>query len=165
MTASEPDVDLAVIGAGVVGTAVAAVLSRRRSVAVIERHAGYGRENSSHNSGVIHAGIYYPRGWLKTTLCIEGNRLLYAWAEKHAVRARRLGKLIIAPEEAEMLAVEELARMAAANGVPELYPVDEREMRSLEPAVRAVGGLYSGSSGVIDQMELMRSYRGDALWL
>ena len=158
MTASEPDVDLAVIGAGVVGTAVAAVLSRRRSVAVIERHDSYGRENSSHNSGVIHAGIYYPCGWLKTTLCIEGNRLLYAWAEKHAVRARRLGKLIIAPEEAEMLAVEELARMAAANGVPELYPVDEREMSSLEPAVRAVGGLYSGSSGVIDQMELMRSY-------
>ncbi len=158
MTASEPDVDVAVIGAGVIGLAAAAVLSRQRSVAVIERHPSYGRENSSHNSGVIHAGIYYPPGWLKTTLCIEGNRLLYAWAEEHAVRARRLGKLIIALDETEMPALEELARAGAANGVPELYPINEHEVHSLEPAVRAVGGLYSGFSGVIDQMELMRSY-------
>lgn len=98
-TPLEAEVDVAVIGAGAVGLAVAAVLSRKRSVAVIEQHAWYGRENSSHNSGVIHAGIYYPQGWLKTTLCIEGNGLLYAWAEEHGVRARRVGKLIVALEE------------------------------------------------------------------
>ena len=80
---SQPEVEVAVIGAGVVGLAVAAVLSEHRSVAVIERHDSYGRENSSHNSGVIHAGLYYPLGWLKTALCIEGNRLLYAWAAEH----------------------------------------------------------------------------------
>ena len=70
------DAEVAVIGAGVVGLAVAAELSRSRQVAVIERHGGYGLETSSHNSGVIHAGIYYPRGSLKHTLCIEGNALL-----------------------------------------------------------------------------------------
>ncbi len=152
------DVDVAVIGAGVIGLAVAATLSERCSVAVLERHSSYGRENSSHNSGVIHAGIYYPPGWLKTSLCIEGNRLLYAWADEHAVRVRRLGKLIVAFAEGEVAALERLAQAAAANGVPGLQMMDGHEVRSLEPAVAAVRALYSGASGVVDQMGLMRSY-------
>ncbi|MEX0785857.1 MAG: FAD-dependent oxidoreductase, partial [Dehalococcoidia bacterium] len=102
------EVDVVVIGAGVVGLAVAAELASDRSVAVLERHESYGRENSSHNSGVIHAGIYYPPDWLKTTLCIEGNRLLYEWAAEHSVRAERCGKLIIAQDEQELAALEEL---------------------------------------------------------
>ncbi len=151
-------VDVAVIGAGVVGLAVAQELSRARQVVVLERHESYGLENSSHNSGVIHAGIYYPRDWLKTRLCIEGNRLLYQWAAEAGVRARRCGKLIIAVEEAELPALEELHRAAGENGVPELELLSGERARKLEPAVRAVGALFSGSSGVIDQMELMRSY-------
>jgi len=156
--APEAEVDVAVIGAGVVGLAVAAILSQQRSVAVIERHASYGLENSSHNSGVIHAGIYYPPDWLKTTLCIEGNRLLYAWTQKHGVRVQRVGKLIVAVEEEEVPALHELARAADANGVSELRLLERPELRSLEPAVQAAGALFSGSSGVIDQMGLMRSY-------
>ena len=152
------DVDVCVIGAGVIGLAVAAAVSGRRSVAVLERHPAYGRENSSHNSGVIHAGIYYPPGWWKTSLCVEGNRLLYAWAEKHAVRVRRLGKLVAAFDEDEVAALETLAQAAAANGVPELRMMDGHEVRALEPGVPAVRALHSGSSGVVDQMGLMRSY-------
>ncbi len=156
--APEAEVDVAVIGAGAVGLAVAAIVSGQRSLAVIERHASYGLENSSHNSGVIHAGIYYPPDWLKTTLCVEGNRLLYAWTRKHDVKAQRVGKLIVALEDEEVPALHELARAADANGVPELRLLELPEVRSLEPAVQAAAALLSGSSGVIDQMGLMRSY-------
>jgi L-2-hydroxyglutarate oxidase LhgO len=149
--------DIAVVGAGVIGLAVAAELSRTRQVVVLERHPDYGRETSSHNSGVVHAGIYYPQDWLKTTLCIEGNRLLYAWAERSGVRVRRCGKLIIATNDEDVPALERLLVTARANGVPELALLSAREAERLEPSVRAVAAVYSGTSGVIDQMELMRS--------
>jgi L-2-hydroxyglutarate oxidase LhgO len=155
---SKPEVEVAIIGAGVVGLAAAAVLSEQLSVAVIERHDSYGRENSSHNSGVIHAGLYYPPGWLKTVLCIEGNRLLYAWADEHGVRARRIGKLVLALTDSEIPALRGLAEGAQANGVPGLRMLRKGELQSMEPAVRGAAALYSGSSGVIDQMELMRSF-------
>ncbi len=161
-SAPEAEVDVAIVGAGAVGLAVAAILSQQRSVAVVERHANYGLENSSHNSGVIHAGIYYPPDWLKTTLCVEGNRLLYAWAQKHGVTVQRVGKLIVAVEDEEVPALHELARAADANGVPDLRLLERPELRSLEPAVQAAGALFSGSSGVMDQMGLMRSYLGVA---
>ncbi|MCH8008056.1 MAG: NAD(P)/FAD-dependent oxidoreductase [Chloroflexi bacterium] len=156
-------VDVAIIGAGVVGLAVAAELSSDRSVALLERHESYGRENSSHNSGVIHAGIYYPPDWLKTTLCIAGNRLLYAWADDHSVRVRRTGKLIIAQDEGELPALEELLSAARLNGVPELELLSQRQVVSLEPSVEAVAAISSRSTGVIDQMELMRSLESAAV--
>jgi L-2-hydroxyglutarate oxidase LhgO len=152
------DLDVAVIGAGVVGLAVAAVLSEAHSVAVIERHESYGLETSSHNSGVVHAGIYYPPDWLKTTLCVEGNRLLYNWAKEHHVLYNRCGKLIVATEDSEVPSLDALAGAAAANGVPEISLLGEREVRALEPAVRAIAAIYSATSGVIDQMGLMRSF-------
>ena len=153
------DVDIAIIGAGVVGLAIAMELSATRQVALLERHESYGLENSSHNSGVIHAGIYFPPDWLKTTLCIEGNALLYRWAEEHGVPARRTGKLIIAVEEAEGQALEELLAAAQANGVPGLELItSRRQIEALEPAIEAVAAIYSASSGVIDQMGLMRSF-------
>ncbi len=159
---SNMQVDVAIIGAGVVGLAIAAELCRDRSVAVLERHESYGRETSSHNSGVIHAGIYYPPDWLKTTLSIEGNSLLYAWAAAHSVRVRKTGKLIIARSEEEEPALEELLASARANGVPDLEPLARRQVASLEPSIRAHAAIYSGSSGVIDQMELMRSLEAAA---
>lgn len=151
------ETDVAVIGAGVVGLAVAAELAGDASVAVLERHEGFGRENSSHNSGVIHAGIYFPPGWLKTTLCLVGNRLLYEWCREHGVRARRTGKLIVAADEAELPDLDRLMVSANENGVPELQRLSEREVRSVEPAVRSAAAIYSGSSGVVDQMGLMQS--------
>src|SRR3990167_4478636 len=142
---SQPEVEVAVIGAGVVGLAVAAVLSEHRLVAVIERHDSYGRENSSHNSGVIHAGLYYPADWLKTSLCVEGNRLLYAWAAEHGVRVRRTGKLVLALVEPEIPALRELAGAARGNGVPDLRILRKGELQSMEPAIQGAAALYSGS--------------------
>lgn len=156
-------VDVAIIGAGVVGLAIAAELARTRSVAVLERHEGYGRENSSHNSGVIHAGLYYPPDWLKTTLCTEGNRLLYEWARSHSVRARKTGKLVIARNQEELPALEELFESARQNGVPELETLTPGKVRALEPSIEAHAAIYSGTSGVIDQMELMRSLETETL--
>ncbi|MEX0749661.1 MAG: NAD(P)/FAD-dependent oxidoreductase [Dehalococcoidia bacterium] len=153
------DVEVAVIGGGVVGLAVAAELARKRQVAVIERHAGFGFETSSHNSGVIHAGIYYPTGSLKHTLCLEGNALIYEWCAAHSVRAHRLGKLIIAVDATELDALDDVAQRASENGVPEMRVVrDEAELREIEPHVRCVAGLFSGSTGVVDQSALIASY-------
>lgn len=157
-----PDVDVAIVGGGVVGLAIAAVLAPLRAVALLERHPTYGLENSSHNSGVIHAGLYYPPDWLKTRLCIEGNRLLYQWAEAHGVRHRRLGKLVIASAEEELPLLEALARAASANGVPGLEMLAPHEVARLEPHLRAAGAIFSPSSGIVDQMGLMRSYLQEA---
>ena len=114
------DTDVAIIGGGVVGLAVAVELSTSRQVALIERNGGLGMETSSHNSGVIHAGIYYPTGSLKHTLCVEGNPLIYEWCAAHNVRVNQLGKLIVAVDDDERGALEEVRRRAAENGVPGL---------------------------------------------
>jgi L-2-hydroxyglutarate oxidase LhgO len=151
------DLDVAVIGGGAVGLACAMELSRTRQVAVIERHGQIGLETSSHNSGVIHAGIYYPTGSLKHTLCIEGNGLLYAWADDHGVPAVRLGKLIIAVDDSELGALEGVRAQAEANGVPGISMVDGDALRELEPEVRCVAALYSVTTGVVDQTSYMRS--------
>lgn len=157
------DTEIAIIGAGVVGLACAVELSRTRQVAVIERQGGYGYETSSHNSGVIHAGIYYPTGSLKHTLCIEGNRLLYEWCAAHGVRVNRTGKLIVAVDETELDALDGVARRAAENGVPEMMMIsDAARLRELEPSVRCVAALYSGTTGVVDQSGLMASYAAAA---
>ncbi len=152
------DLDIAVIGGGAVGLAVAMELAPRGHVAVIERRHAPGLENSSHNSGVIHAGIYYPTGSLKHTLCIEGNGLLYAWAAAHDVRARRIGKLIIAVDEGEVDALAGVAAQARANGVPGVSHIsDIAALREMEPAVRCVAALFSPSTGVVDQAAYVRS--------
>jgi L-2-hydroxyglutarate oxidase LhgO len=157
------DTDIAIIGAGVVGLAIAQRLAPRRQVAVIDRHGGYGYETSSHNSGVIHAGIYYPTGSLKHTLCLEGNRLLYDWCAAHGVRVNRLGKLIVAVDESELDALAGVEAQAAANGVPGIQRIDDRaRLRELEPAVTCVAALWSETSGVVDQSGLMASFAAAA---
>jgi L-2-hydroxyglutarate oxidase LhgO len=159
----EMDTEVTIVGGGVVGLAVAAALAPTRQVAVIERHGGYGYETSSHNSGVIHAGIYYPTGSLKHTLCIEGNGLLYAWCGEHGVRANRTGKLIVAVDETELDALEGVAQRARENGVPKLTMVrDAAQLRELEPSVRCVAALHSGTTGVVDQSALMASFAAAA---
>ena len=157
------DTEIAIIGAGVVGLACAVELSRTRQVAVIERHGGYGYETSSHNSGVVHAGIYYPTGSLKHTLCIEGNGLLYAWCAAHGVRVNRVGKLIVAVDESELAALDGVAQRAAENGVAEMTMIrDAARLREMEPSVRCIAALYSGTTGVVDQSGLMASYAAAA---
>src|SRR6185437_7160512 len=134
MRAMSESVECVVIGAGVVGLAVARALARAGiEVMVLEREYGVGFETSSRNSEVIHAGIYYPKGSLKARACVEGRRMLYAYCAEHGVPHKRLGKLIVACEEAELALLEGIRQRAAANGVDDLDFVDRNELRRLEP--------------------------------
>lgn len=156
--------DVIVIGAGVVGLACAAELAARgRSVIVVERGTRVGEGISSRNSGVIHAGIYYPRGSLKAELCIEGRELLYARARARAIGHRELGKLIVAVDSCEVAALEALRDRAHDNGAREVHMLEGREVAALEPNVRAVAALSSPRTGIIDTHALVESYRAEAL--
>ncbi|MEH6491599.1 NAD(P)/FAD-dependent oxidoreductase [Halopseudomonas sp.] len=152
------DFDLVVVGAGVVGLAVAQRLARDgRSVLVLEQEAWIGQHASSRNSEVIHAGIYYAPGSLKAQLCVEGRDLLYAWCAEHGVAYRQVGKLLVAVEPEEVAAMTRLQANAAANGV-DLQWLDAAQVHALEPQVRAVAGLFSPLTGIIDSHALMQSF-------
>ena len=150
------DAQVVVIGAGVVGLAVAERLSRStRSVVVVERHDGFGRETSSRNSEVIHSGMYYAETLLKTTLCVRGNPLLYETCLRAGVPHRRTGKIVVAADESEEGALLSILAQGTKNGVPGLRLVDSRELAAVEPDVRGTRGLLSPESGVVDSHGLM----------
>ena len=151
-------IDVAVIGAGVTGLASAlAVAERGRSVCVLERHPRAGLDTSTHNSGVIHAGIYYPTGTLKARLCVEGRHRLYGFCVKHHVPHAHCGKLIVASEDAEVAGLEALQRLGTANGVEGLELVDPGFIAQREPAVRGVAALFSPETGVVNAEELVKA--------
>jgi L-2-hydroxyglutarate oxidase LhgO len=155
--------DVAVIGAGVVGLAVARALARAgREVFVLEQERFVGFHTSSRNSEVIHAGIYYPPGSLKARLCVEGQKALYAYCAEHGVAHRRTGKLIVATRDEETPALERILANARACGVETLRWVDAAEIRALEPEVRGVRGLFSPTTGIVDSHALMEAFRADA---
>lgn len=155
-------VDTVVVGAGVVGLAVARELAHAgREVLILEALEQFGTQTSAHNSEVIHAGIYYPPGSLKAELCVRGKELLYRYCAERGIAHRRIGKVLVACEEAELPALAGYAERSAANGVP-LRPLAAAEIRRLEPAVRAVAGLYSESTGILDSHGLMLALLGDA---
>jgi L-2-hydroxyglutarate oxidase LhgO len=150
--------DVAVVGAGVIGLACARELAARgRSVLVLERRARYGEETSSRNSGVIHAGIYYPTGSAKAELCVAGNRSLYEWCAAHDVPYAAVGKYIVAVEPAEEGELAAIGARAQANGAVEVVPCTLAELRAAEPNVRAVAALWSPRTGIVDAAALMRS--------
>jgi len=152
-------VEVVVIGAGVVGLAAAAAAAARgREVLVLERHDSFGRETSSRNSEVIHAGIYYPAGSLRARFCVEGRRELLRLAEAHSIPFRLPGKIIIALAEDDLPVLEDLRRRGEANGVEGLRLIEAGEVRKLEPRVRAVGGLLSPGTGIVDSHRLMAHY-------
>ena len=151
-------VEVTIIGAGVVGLAIAeALAAKNRQVVVLEKNDSFGQETSSRNSEVIHAGIYYPKEFLKSRLCLQGNHLLYAWCEKHNVPHRRLGKLIVATNEEECADLERIKITAEDNGVENLEHWGQAQIKSKEPEVKALAALFSPSTGIIDTHRLMQT--------
>ena len=155
-------VDAVVIGAGVVGLAVARALAQRGlETVVLERADAIGTETSSRNSEVIHAGLYYPTASLKASLCVQGREQLYALCESHGVEHRRCGKLVVARGDAQCRKLAQIEAQAHANGVVDLRRLDAAQARTLEPALVADEALWSPSTGIVDSHGLMLALQGD----
>lgn len=159
---AQVDVDAVVIGAGVVGLAVARRLATDgASVVVVERNPRPGEEASARNSEVIHAGIYYPPGSWKARLCVEGSREIYAYCAQRGIEARAVGKLIVATEEREVATLEKYLATGRANGAAGLELVDAATARRLEPEVKAVAALWSPATGILDSHAYLTSLSGE----
>ena len=157
------DVDVVVVGAGVVGLAVARALALAgREVMILEAAEGIGTETSSRNSEVIHAGIYYPAGSLMAKHCVAGKQALYAYCEERGVPHSRCTKLIVATDEAEAGKLASIQARAAANGVPDLTFLTRAEAVALEPALHCTAALLSPSTGIVDSHAFMLALQGDA---
>jgi len=155
-------VDVVIIGAGVVGLAVARELALRgRETLILEAREQFGTETSSRNSEVIHAGIYYPRGSLKARLCVAGRDQLYNFCEHNGIGHRRCGKLIVATSDAQLHELERIRSAAQVNGVA-LLLLSRAETSSLEPQLTCVGALHSPLTGIIDSHEYMLALLGHA---
>jgi len=152
-------VNITIIGAGVIGLAIAAELSTRYdNIIVLERHDTFGRETSSRNSEVIHSGIYYPEGSLKARLCVEGAEQLYGSCNKYSIPHKRLGKLIVAADQPELKILEALYQKGLKNNVKELVILQKNDIGKMEPNVAAVAALYSPNTGIIDSHSLMKHF-------
>jgi L-2-hydroxyglutarate oxidase LhgO len=156
-------IETAVIGAGVIGLAVARRLSAAgREVVVLEAEAAIGTVTSSRSSEVIHAGIYYPKDSLRARLCVPGKRALYRYCAERGIGHRRTGKLLVAVEPDEVARLEAIRAKAAANGAADLRLLEAAEARTLEPELRCRAALFSPTSGIVDSHGLMLALQGDA---
>jgi 2-hydroxyglutarate dehydrogenase len=163
MSAAE-SADFAVVGGGILGLAVARELLGRHpgaSLVLLEREQALGAHQTTHSSGVIHAGIYYAPGSLKARLCVEGALDLYAYCEERRIEARRDGKLIVATEESELGRLDELEQRGIANDVPGLRRVGGDEITEIEPHARGVAALHSPNTGIVDFGAVARAYADD----
>jgi L-2-hydroxyglutarate oxidase LhgO len=158
-----PSIDVAVIGGGVTGLAsAAAIAAAGHTVALLERHSRVGTETSTHNSGVIHAGLYYPPGTLKAQLCVEGAQRLYEFCRRMQVPHERCGKLVVAADASERTELESLRRLGTANGAEGLEIVDAAFVAGREPHVRAHAALWSPNSGRVEAEGLVRALTREA---
>jgi L-2-hydroxyglutarate oxidase LhgO len=156
-------VNITIIGAGVVGLAIASELSGYYdNIVVLEKHDKFGQETSSRNSEVIHSGIYYPEKSLKASLCVAGAAMLYEICEKHAIPYKKIGKIIVATEESEVSILEDLLKKGQKNGVQGLKLLDKRETVALEPNTNSITSLYSPNTGIIDSHSLMKHFYNKA---
>jgi 2-hydroxyglutarate dehydrogenase len=165
-TAAPESCDLAIVGGGILGLAVARELIQRNpqaSVCVLEREAQVGAHQTGHNSGVIHAGVYYQPGSLKARLCVEGAREMYAYCAARGIAHERCGKVIIATDQSELGRLQELERRGHANGVPDLRRIDAAGIAELEPHARGVAGLHSPNTGIADFAAVARAYGKDVV--
>src|SRR5918998_3769037 len=156
--------DIAVVGAGILGLAVARELARRapgRRIVVLEREPRIAAHQTDHNSGVAHAGIYYAPGSLKARLCVAGVRELSAYCDDRGIAYDRCGKLIVALEPGELPALDELERRGAANGVPGLRRVDATGLRAVEPHATGVEALHSPETAIVDFAAVGAALAGD----
>jgi L-2-hydroxyglutarate oxidase len=156
--------DVVVIGGGILGLAVARELLSRHpdsTLCVLEREDRLAGHQTSHSSGVIHAGIYYAPGSLKAKLCVEGARLLYAYCDERGIEARRDGKLIVAADDSELARLDELERRGRENQVPGLRRVGADGIAEIEPHARGVAALHSPETGVVDFSKVARAYAED----
>lgn len=156
-------VDCVVIGAGVIGLAIARRLAQAgREVIVLEAAEGIGTITSSRNSEVIHAGIYYPAGSLMARMCVSGKRMLYEYCREHGVPHRNCGKLIVATTAKETEKLQSIRAHAEANGVLDMETLSGEAARALEPALNCDAALLSPSTGIVDSHAYMLALRGDA---
>ncbi|MGE5650770.1 MAG: NAD(P)/FAD-dependent oxidoreductase [Bacillota bacterium] len=156
-------VDCLIVGAGVVGLAVARELAQRgREVLVAERHAAIGMETSSRNSEVIHAGLYYPTGSLKARLCVAGRHSLYAYCEDRHIAYRQCGKLIVATTESQLDKLAAIHAQAQANGCHEVAMLTAAQARAMEPALSCIAALSSPRTGILDSHAYMLALQADA---
>lgn len=158
----ETTFDVVIIGAGVIGLAVGRALALAgREVVILEKNGAIGEETSSRNSEVIHAGLYYPPGSLKASLCVQGRDALYRYCAEKGIPHQQCGKIIVAVSTEQRAELELLRLTAAANGARDLRWLAERELRALEPAVSGTAGLLSPSTGILDSHSLMLALQGD----
>lgn len=154
--------DAVVIGAGVIGLAVARALALQgKEVIVLEQHKTFGQETSSRHSGVIHAGVYYPEKSLKARCCVRGKQMLYDYCREHRVAHQAVGKLIVAQDQSEIAVLRDYTKNAQANGVHDLALLSESEALALEPDIRCAGAILSPSTGIVDSHELMMHFIAD----
>ena len=155
-------VDSIVVGAGVVGLAVARALALAgREVMVLESEASIGTGTSSRNSEVVHAGIYHPAGSLKAQLCVQGREALYAYCTERGIAHQRCGKLIVANTPSQLASLPGIVARAAANGVADLVLLSKQEAQSMESQLACLGAVHSPSTGIIDSHALMLALQGD----
>jgi L-2-hydroxyglutarate oxidase LhgO len=151
------EIDVAIIGAGVIGLATAREIAQeKKEVFVFEKNRTFGLETSSRNSEVIHAGIYYPEDSLKAKLCVEGKNLLYELCDRHNIAYKKSGKIIVAASKNEITQLEKLYEQGRKNGVDDLVLLSRTELKKLEPNIEARAGLLSPSSGIFDSYTLLK---------
>lgn len=152
-----------IIGGGIVGLSIAASLSEKsQSILVLEKNRSFGQETSSHNSGVIHSGIYYPPGTLKATLCRKGNKMIYNICNEQRIPCKKLGKFIVATDELDIRELDRLIKNGRKNGIDDLVMLDGKGVSSMEPNVTALRAIFSPSTGIIEPDDLMTYFLSKA---